>query len=52
MLMAFIRKKRIKGKIYYYIVESTWINGQCCQKVLAYLGTADALLKRIKKEVV
>ena len=47
--MAFIRSKRIKGKLYYYIVESYWENGGPHQRVCLYLGTADALLLRLKK---
>ncbi len=47
--MAFIRSKKIKGKQYYYIVESYWKNGRSQQRVLMYLGTADALLRHLKK---
>jgi len=47
--MAFIRKKKVKGKFYYYIVESQMVDGKCKQRVLAYLGTAEALLNRLKE---
>jgi hypothetical protein len=47
--MAFIRSKKIKGKIYYYIVENQWVMGKVRQYVLMYLGTADSLLKKLKK---
>jgi len=46
--MAFIRKKKIRGKNYYYIVESKIINGKIKQKVLCYIGTADTLLEKLK----
>ena len=46
--MAFIRKKKIKGKNYYYIVESYKENGEVKQRVLGYIGTAENLLKRLK----
>lgn len=46
--MAFIRKKKVKGKNYYYIVESYKENGAVKQRVLGYIGTADNLLKKLK----
>jgi len=46
--MAFIRKKLIKGRPYYYIVESKLIRGKVKQKVIYYIGTADTLLKKLK----
>ena len=46
--MAFIRKKMIRGKNYYYIVESKLVKGRVKQKVLCYIGTADTLLKKLK----
>ena len=45
--MAFIRKKKIKGKIYYYVVESYKKDGFVKQRVLYYIGTADNLLKKL-----
>jgi len=46
--MAFIRKKKVKGKTYYYIVESYKEKGSVKQRVLLYLGTANNLLKRLE----
>jgi len=46
--MAFIRKKKVKGKNYYYIVESYKERGKVKQRVLGYIGTADSLLKKLK----
>ena len=46
--MAFIRKKRVKGIIYYYIVESYKEKGKVKQRVLCYLGTAKNLLKKLE----
>ncbi len=45
--MTFIRKKKIKGKIYYYVVESYKKKGFVKQRVLYYIGTADNLLKKL-----
>jgi len=46
--MVFIRKKRIGGKIYYYVVENKLIKGKVKQKVLYYIGTAETLLRKLK----
>jgi len=46
--MAFIRKKIIRGKPYYYVVESKLDRGKVKQKVIYYIGTADTLLKKLK----
>jgi hypothetical protein len=46
--MAFIRKKQIRSKNYYYIVESKLVKGRVKQKVIYYIGTADTLLKKLK----
>jgi len=46
--MAFIRKKKIGNKIYYYVVENKVIKGKTMQKVLYYIGTAETLLKKLK----
>ena len=45
MDMAYIRNKRIKGKIYYYVVEGKLIKGKVKQKVLLYLGNIDNIIK-------
>lgn len=47
--MAFIRSKKIKGQIYYYIVENRLVRGDVRQKVLLYLGKTDSLLEKLKK---
>lgn len=47
LIQNFIRKKKIKGKNYYYIIEAKLVNGKPKQKVLKYLGTAEALLKKL-----
>lgn len=44
-MMAYVRSKKIKGKIYYYIVEGNLIKGKVKQKVLMYLGNAENILK-------
>lgn len=46
--MAFIRKKIVRGKQYYYVVESKLEKGKVKQKVICYIGTADTLLKKLK----
>ena len=46
--MAFIRRKKVKGKVYYYVVKSYKDKGRVKQKVLYYIGTADNLLKKLK----
>jgi len=47
--MAFIRKKKIKGISYYYLVENRRINGKVRQKVLKYIGSSDNLVKVVMK---
>ena len=46
-MMAYIRKKKIKGKTYYYIVEGRY-DDQCRvkQKVLLYLGNIENIIKK------
>ena len=45
--MAFIRKKKVKGYTYYYVVEGVYKNtGKLKQKVLRYLGTVENILKK------
>ena len=46
--MTFIRKKIVRGRPYYYVVESKLIKGKVKQKVIYYIGTADNLLKKLK----
>lgn len=46
-MMAYIRKKKIKGKIYYYIVEGRYDDqGKVKQKVLRYLGNIGNIIKK------
>lgn len=48
-MMAYIRKKKIKGHTYYYIVEGKISDeGKVKQKVLLYLGTIDNIVKMVK----
>jgi transposase len=49
--MAFIRKKKIKGNSYYYLVENTRVGKKTIQKVLEYLGTAESLVEAKKMAV-
>ena len=45
--MAFIRKKKIKGYTYYYIVEGVYSKkGKLNQKVLRYLGNVENILNK------
>jgi len=49
MNMTYIRNKKIKGKIYYYIVEGKLDkNGKVKQKVLLYLGNIDKIIQIYK----
>ncbi|MDP2925094.1 MAG: hypothetical protein Q8N99_01855 [Nanoarchaeota archaeon] len=48
--MVFLRSKRVKGKKYYYIVESKIVKGKIKQFVLCYLGNADKILKVFKQK--
>lgn len=47
-MMAYLRSKKIKGKIYYYIVEGRLIDGKVKQKVTLYLGNIDKIKKVFK----
>lgn len=47
-IMATIQSKKSRGHKYWYIVESRRINGKPRPVVLAYLGKADDLLKRLQ----
>ena len=45
--MAFVRKKKVKGRSYYYLVENARIRGKVRQKVIKYLGhgTPDEVIR-------
>lgn len=45
--MAYIRKKNIKGKTYYYIVEAVREKDKIKQKVLRYIGSIETLIKKL-----
>ena len=45
----FIRKKKVRGKIYYYIVENKLVDGKVKQTVLMYLGNINNILNQFKK---
>jgi hypothetical protein len=45
--MAFIRRKRVKGRSYYYVVESYKEKNKVKQRVLYYIGTAENLLRKL-----
>ncbi len=45
----FIRKKKVRGKNYYYIVENKLVDGKVKQKVLMYLGNVEKILKKFRK---
>jgi len=47
LIMATIQSKNVNGHKYWYIVESRRVNGKPRPVVLAYLGKADDLLKRL-----
>ena len=49
--MATIQKRRCRGHNYWSIVESRRVNGKPRPIILEYLGTAEALLKRLKEGV-
>ena len=47
----YIRNKRIKGKLYYYLVEGKIDKkGKVKQKVLLYLGTAERVYNKLKSK--
>lgn len=46
-MMVFIRKKNIKGKTYYYIVEAVREKDKVYQKVIRYIGTIETLIKKL-----
>ena len=41
--MAYLRKKRIKGRLYYYLVESYRCHGKVKTRTIKYLGTSPDL---------
>ncbi|MBE0478304.1 IS1634 family transposase [Candidatus Aerophobetes bacterium] len=47
--MATIQKRKSRGYTYWSIVESRRVNGKPRPVILEYLGTAEALLKRLKE---
>ena len=47
--MAFIRKKKIAGHTYFYLVENRYEHGKVRQKVLLFLGKGNTLKKRLAK---
>ena len=49
--MATLQKRTSRGHNYWSIVESRRVNGKPRPVILEYLGTADALLKRLTKGV-
>ena len=47
--MAFIRKKKIKGYNYYYVVKGVYDQkGKLKQKVVKYLGSVDSILEKFE----
>jgi len=49
LMMTYIRKKKIKGKPYYYIVRGVYDNqGRVKQKVIKYLGNIESILEKFK----
>ena len=47
--MVYIRSKKVKGKIYYYVVEGKLDRrGKVKQKVIMYLGNAKHILEVFK----
>lgn len=47
----FIRIKKISGKSYFYLVESTRVNGKVMQRVIEYIGNSSSLASRVMHEV-
>ena len=47
--MAYIRTKKVKGNIYYYVVEGKLDkNGKVKQKVILYLGNINNIIRVFK----
>lgn len=49
--MATIQKRKSRGHTYWSIVESRRVNGKPRPVILAYLGTAEALLKKLQEGI-
>ena len=49
--MATLQKRKSRGHTYWSIVESRRVNGKPRPVILEYLGTAEALLKRLTEGV-
>lgn len=50
----YIRKKKIQGKDYFYLVEGKLINGKVKQRVISYIGDKNKLKEfheKIKKQL-
>ena len=47
--MVFIRKTKIKGKTYLYLVTNKWIKGKVKQKYLAYIGREEELPRLLEE---
>ena len=47
--MVFIRKTRINGATYLYLVTNKWVKGKVKQKYLGYLGREDKLPQLLEK---
>ena len=48
--MAFIQSRTSRGKRYWSIVESRWIDGKSRPYILEYLGTAQSLFARLREQ--
>ena len=49
LVMAYIRKKKVKGNTYYYVVEGRYdAQGRVHQKVVRYLGSIRNILAKFK----
>lgn len=49
IMMVYIRSKKVKGKIYYYVVEGKLDkSGKVKQKVIMYLGNTKHILEVFK----
>ena len=47
--MAYVRKKKVKGNTYYYIVNGEYDSqGNVHQKVIKYLGSIKNILEKYK----
>ena len=45
--MAYVKRKRIKGREYYYLAESYRADGKVKTRTLAYLGTTPQVPKEL-----